>query len=124
MIIALIIKMFLFVTKFVVYIFLKYKKDIGLIPWSEELLNFGNLVTILLVGLPIFPVIGLTLGVTFIKWKMQKMDRLYLKYAKDCTKMKEVSTIGYKFIGNNLKINLIKWWNQEDEPIAENVEQR
>ena len=68
MIIALIVKIFLFVTKFIVYIFLKYKKDISVIPWNEELVNLANLVTILLVGLPIFPVIGLTFGVTLIKW--------------------------------------------------------
>ncbi len=70
MIIVLIVKILLFIVKLVVFTFIKYK-DTALIPWNEWLVNFGNLLSILIVGLPIYSVVGLGLGATLIKSKMK-----------------------------------------------------
>ena len=98
------------------FIIFRYGK-ISKIPWREEAVNFGPIMGSLLVGLPVYCVVGLCLGFFFLKAVILHQNGIYLKYCKDCSKMRDVSAIGYDCIDKNTKIHLVKWWNGEDELI-------
>jgi hypothetical protein len=45
-------------------------------------------VTVILEGVPLYQIFGLTMGIFYIKIMIYKKDKIWYKYAKNCGSMK------------------------------------
>lgn len=82
LVIAIIMFIFLYLCKTLVFLIIK--KGFKRVNWLKIWLDLGKGVTVILLGLPIFQVIGLAVGSFYLKFNIYKTDGIWFKYAKDC----------------------------------------
>lgn len=81
----------LYIGKIVALIIIR--KDFVGQDWNKIFIDLGRGVSLMLMGLPIEQLIGLSLGSVYIKFNIYKSDKIWYKYAKDCGTMRDITTI-------------------------------